>query len=93
MPWECRLPLLGFRTAGQLGEHGRDAVGQVLSGDDRVDGCQLVDLDAVEGNDQFLHFSERDLVCSGSGPAPLAGCVFRVPCSVFRVPCSVVRGS
>ena len=47
----------------------RDAVGQVLSGDDFVDGCQLVKFDAVEGNDQFLRFSERDPVCSSPGPA------------------------
>ena len=26
VPWECGLPLIGFRTADHLSEHGRDAV-------------------------------------------------------------------
>ncbi len=87
MPWECELALLGFRTADQLSEHGREPVGQLLSSDDLDDGCQFVDLDAVEGNDQFLHFSERHLVCSGSGPAPLADAFANVAAS------AVVSGS
>jgi hypothetical protein len=41
-----------FRAADQLGEHGRDAVGQVLSRGDLLDGRQWVDLDAVERNDR-----------------------------------------
>jgi len=43
-----------------------------LSGNDVLDGRQFVDLDAIEGNDQLLRLSERDLICSSPGPTSLA---------------------
>ena len=50
----------------QFGEHCCSAVGKVLSFDDVFERGKLVDLDAVEGHDQFLVLAQSDLVGSSS---------------------------
>ena len=61
-----------FRATDELGEHGRDAVRQILSLKDLVRRRQSIDLDAVKSDDEFLRFSKRDFVCSRSGSTSLS---------------------
>jgi len=85
-------------AADQLREHRGRAIGQVLGQNDVFEGNQPVDLDAIQGDDQFFGFAESDLVGRGSGLAALAdafadveryaarGPALRVPCSVSVPP-------
>ena len=63
------LALLRLRASNELGEHGADAIDKVLRRGHLLDRCELINLDAVEGNDELFGFSKRNLVGGSSRPA------------------------
>ena len=56
------LPKGPFRALDQLREHCRDSVSEVLCRNNLRDWRQLIDLDTVQGHDQFLGLSKRNPV-------------------------------
>jgi len=62
----------GARGGNELGEHGGDAVGEVLSLDDVVSGGEAVDLDAIESDGQLLVLSQDNLIGGSSCVTALA---------------------